>query len=300
MITEQQQVIYSMIAQNTGRDMLDSGGAYGRHWERNQKKTVEDFINEDVITIEPCIYNGNRLELNERKSLFHHLDANLSYDKDMNELWYRFDEHFPDKYWDGKDGTMNMFFQWASKYDSKYHNHWDFKGEQYSGYTYNEENILSQDFVYHIMGGWVFIQSHNGCDARGGFSRPVLFQTTDDGRLNDVSNFTISCTNGHFWDFNGGYEETEQDMCIFESHNLPKVECIDANDSEFLDIEGDYNLQLKEWMANKRAYELSDPLPGMDKPGFVCPPELLVGKVLLKDGKIYCPVCGEELQPYCY
>lgn len=29
-------LIYEMLTENTGRHMLDSGGAYGRNWERNQ------------------------------------------------------------------------------------------------------------------------------------------------------------------------------------------------------------------------------------------------------------------------
>ena len=40
---ELKQVVYSMITENTGRHMLDSGGAYGRHWERNQKLSLDDF-----------------------------------------------------------------------------------------------------------------------------------------------------------------------------------------------------------------------------------------------------------------
>ena len=40
------QLIYKMLTQNTGAHFLDSGGAYGRNWERNQVKTIEDFENE--------------------------------------------------------------------------------------------------------------------------------------------------------------------------------------------------------------------------------------------------------------
>ena len=37
------EVIYQMLIESTGQHMLDSGGAYGRHWERNQKMSLEDF-----------------------------------------------------------------------------------------------------------------------------------------------------------------------------------------------------------------------------------------------------------------
>ena len=39
------ELIYKMLTENTGVHMLDSGGAYGRNWERNQVKTIEDFEN---------------------------------------------------------------------------------------------------------------------------------------------------------------------------------------------------------------------------------------------------------------
>ena len=40
------ELIYSMLVENTGSHMLDSGGAYGRHHQRNASKTIEDFENE--------------------------------------------------------------------------------------------------------------------------------------------------------------------------------------------------------------------------------------------------------------
>ena len=38
-----EQTIYNMLTENTGTHMLDSGGGSGRHWQRNQKKSIEDF-----------------------------------------------------------------------------------------------------------------------------------------------------------------------------------------------------------------------------------------------------------------
>ena len=37
MSNELKKKVIEMLQENTGRHMLDSGGAYGRHWERNQK-----------------------------------------------------------------------------------------------------------------------------------------------------------------------------------------------------------------------------------------------------------------------
>ena len=45
--TEQQ--IYNMLTENTGTHFLDSGGANGRHWQSNIKKSLEDFRREEVF-----------------------------------------------------------------------------------------------------------------------------------------------------------------------------------------------------------------------------------------------------------
>ena len=41
-----EKVIYEMLTEGTGTHVLDSGGAAGRHWQHNQKRTLDDFRNE--------------------------------------------------------------------------------------------------------------------------------------------------------------------------------------------------------------------------------------------------------------
>ena len=41
MATETQKMLARMLTENTGRNILDSGDAYGRHWEKNQGITVD-------------------------------------------------------------------------------------------------------------------------------------------------------------------------------------------------------------------------------------------------------------------
>ena len=57
-----------MLTENTGKHMLDSGGAYGRHWERNQKKSfhIRHSKNSFILaeTLEPCsvkLYEGSQI-----------------------------------------------------------------------------------------------------------------------------------------------------------------------------------------------------------------------------------------------
>ena len=44
-----EQVIYEMLTESTGTHFLDSGGATGRHWQQNQKRTLEDFKKDELV-----------------------------------------------------------------------------------------------------------------------------------------------------------------------------------------------------------------------------------------------------------
>lgn len=48
--TQLEQLIYSMLTTSTGIAMMDSGGDEGRHWQRNQKRTIQDFMNDPEVS----------------------------------------------------------------------------------------------------------------------------------------------------------------------------------------------------------------------------------------------------------
>jgi hypothetical protein len=80
------QLLFSMFTENTGRHFLDSGGAYGRNWERNQNKAVEDFINQpsawlDIYHREASEDRPESFDLSPTLSLFHHLRDALDLDR---------------------------------------------------------------------------------------------------------------------------------------------------------------------------------------------------------------------------
>ena len=82
-----EEVIYKMLTEDTGKHFLDSGGEDGRHWQRNQKKTLKDFQNEPVITKDEDIIT---------KSVFHHLVDSCEY---LPELTKQFNDWIDeDKY----------------------------------------------------------------------------------------------------------------------------------------------------------------------------------------------------------
>ena len=82
-----EQVIYNMLIENTGIHFLDSGMANGRHWQKNQVKSLEDFKNEDYVQYDK---ECGTITL----SLFHHLAQALDYNHDMTEDYIK---HLKDK-----------------------------------------------------------------------------------------------------------------------------------------------------------------------------------------------------------
>lgn len=210
-ITETHRAIAEMLQESTGAHFLDSGGAYGRSWERNQLRlaafestgalegvTPEDhaaamWLEQPRAWLDQSRYGGW-----VTLSVFHYLSERLEYAPKLDRLF---------RLWCQLDGTSD---RWDS--DRRYYNSsatveefcaamvecgmFDRDGEWAgaSGYTYNEENALSQDIVWtiaHVADVFyddenmrdrierlgvscadyvVGVSIHNGCDARGGFT----------------------------------------------------------------------------------------------------------------------------------
>ena len=162
-------VIYKMLTENTGVHMCDSGGDNGRHWQRNQKKKLKDFKNEVDISYDE---DGHCY-----KSLFHHLVESCEYLQDETKLletWIKQDKN--------RSNSWNDVEEFMSKYI-----HRDKKINCI--YTYNEDNVLSQDIQF-LYGGNIYdsdvvaISIHNGADARGGLTDYKFFKVDWDQFLN--------------------------------------------------------------------------------------------------------------------
>jgi len=181
------EIIIEMLTENTGRHMLDSGGAYGRHWERNQGR---DFAAEPSTTSEFSIstYQGkSTLDVMVTHNIYHWLTDRLDYSERVDDIFHWFCKRKPqaDLYWDRC--IENFTRDRESMYDST----------PMSGYTYNDQSLLSQDIVFnqfsHDHMDYAIIQIHNGCDARGGFTRPRVFEC--DEYLFDYCRATIYAEN---------------------------------------------------------------------------------------------------------
>lgn len=177
-------VIAGMLTENTGRHMLDSGDHYGRHFERNAGMTAADF---EALPTATWGYGGEYAIVN----VFHFLTERLEFAPELQAEFDAFAAENPDLHW---LGLMELFVE-----------------EQYPDAgtatvnTYNHENVLSQDLQYvvvnpegddYIYGDDIFVllQTHNGCDARGGYTAPKAFRVCGEVGLFDDNDVEFSCS----------------------------------------------------------------------------------------------------------
>lgn len=169
------QIIFEMLTENTGSHFLDSGGAYGRHWERNQELTIEDFENEPE---ESYTYHKDSNYLERRVSVFHFL-SQLDTDWICEEF-----NNMPCKDWDSDGevyGVSDAQWRWLTS-----------KCEVEIGHTFNTYNGDS-DLSQVLQGSWLklngdvylLLQIHGGCDVRGGYTNAKLFTTPDEYMIHE-------------------------------------------------------------------------------------------------------------------
>lgn len=166
------ELIYAMLTENTGRDLCDSGDAYGRNWQRNAKKTLADFESEPSATLEVRKYTDRegktRWEMYPTISLYHHLTDCLTLDDTCREF-----NGLPVENWDGDYyGVSDDGQEWL---DSLFNG-----GECFNSYNWcaNFSQVIQYTMLEHIDSGdnYVLLQIHGGCDVRGGYTDAKLFK----------------------------------------------------------------------------------------------------------------------------
>lgn len=177
--------IYAMLTTNTGAHLLDSGGAYGRNWERNATKSLDDFIAEPYSWMDPygCL----------TISLFHHLDDALSFEAALNAEYLAFTA-------DSHESHLDDIDEWIEHIGGS---------KIGSDNSYNHDSALSQVIQYTVFeydgSQYVALQIHQGCDVRGGYTRPWIFSMSDEYALIWESG-SVYCTgeDQHRYDYSGG------------------------------------------------------------------------------------------------
>jgi hypothetical protein len=190
------EVIAMMMKENTGRHMLDSGGYGGRKWE--QLASVEM---DKLPTSEFGQYGYTQ-------SMYHYLSDHLRYNKELTESYHEYDAQFP---------NTNYF----STLTDWFNEHLEFTVIELNN-TYNFETTLDGVFQYwrfEDMNGdeHIAIQTHNGADVRGGYSKPFIFDYKNEdyyeflGGLQNANVYCDSCSNRWWTDYGNGWESDDTD-----------------------------------------------------------------------------------------
>ena len=187
-----EELIYSMLTENTGSHMCDSGGDNGRMWQRNANKCLQDFADEPEETYQ---YDPKYNDIYRTVSVFHF----LSNDLEVDDIAFNFNEiNTNAKDWNASCREENTFIYGVSNkaWDCLLYHDQSPTGSNKvevsrSWNTYNGESDLSQilqgaDLIIN-NDHYVLIQIHGGADARGGYTDAKLFKCGEymDGMIHE-------------------------------------------------------------------------------------------------------------------
>ena len=187
-------LIASMMIENTGTHFLDSGGAYGRNWQRNKGLTADILKEMPSATLEVSIreWQGKpHAELIPTVNIFHKLTGGMLELDDRCETF----NAMPVPDWgDQLYGVSDRGAKWLR--DQKFT--WKDEG-QFN--TYNWQANLSQTlcgrFLAHDDGAYILLQIHGGADVRGRYTDAKLFRLDDWAEQHDVyiddCDFHVEC-----------------------------------------------------------------------------------------------------------
>lgn len=213
------ELIYSMLIENTGRAICDSGGENGRHWQRNAGKTLADFESEAPCQLEISQWqrDGEPAQYDAQVyiSLFHHLARALELDPFCREF-----NALESGNWNGEFyGTDQGQCDWLID------NGLTAKGDSFNSYNWSAS--FSQDIQGQILendGGalYVLLQIHGGADVRGGYTAAKLFKlgqwVSEYGLFSEDCAFSIDdpfSEDGYIsidWRGNGELTDSEGDL----------------------------------------------------------------------------------------
>jgi len=226
--TKTQAVILEMLLENTGKSMLDSGGAYGRSWERNQTKGAEAITEAPAVTFD---YGSPVL------SVYHFLTEHLEFSPVLDAAWLVWDDTHPDDSWRENVETFLDLFGVAEEGGF-------YESGRMELNTYNFEYCLLDQTIqftkFDIANAeYLALQIHGGCDVRGGYTKPRIFQVRDFAEFfMDSESGSVGCSNcGVSYYFRCGEIEAN-------TQNAEDTETVEAlNDSELRNWFGTYETQ---------------------------------------------------------
>lgn len=293
-------IISQLLKQNTGKHFLDSGGAYGRHWESNQKRV---FDNEPATRLS---FKYGYIEYT--KNLYHFLVDNLRYDPDQDHLYQSFSSTQPDNqsYMQDmiifvEDYLPGLGFEVSGLYGD---------GDYMLVNTYNHDSNLSQviQYIHYTtnQGCFVILQIHNGCDVRGGYTKPVVFELVEDMFFCDSDGY-ISCPgcgsswytddNYHWYINDPGSSPNSHKIQQLDDYKIVDIDdYIQDNNLDYSEVEFLHLLELGKIEYVKRVENQLNLIPDIPKPIIY----MIQDEVVLPDDILICDSDGFGRCPGCF
>lgn len=159
-----------MLTTNTGEALCDSGGIYGRHHEKNRKRSLKDFENDPAVSIDSDGAENSK-DIQYTISLFHYLTKSLLIDAicdDFNALKC-------------KEWNSDIYGISEKQKDWLFSNGFEF-GESFNSYNYesNLSQVIQGTYLKNGTDHYILLQIHQGCDVRGGYTDAKLFLLSDE------------------------------------------------------------------------------------------------------------------------
>lgn len=185
---ELKQTIAAMMTENTGKHMLDSGGAYGRNWQRNAGMTCNDFETMPAATLEIDLreWQGKpHADMMLSVNIYHKLTSGIL---ELDDLCREFNAMPVDDWKGDLNGVSHSGENWLSDRGFV----WD---DRRCGFnTYNWESNFSQVLQGNFVAReseygedkYVLLQIHGGADVRGGYTDAKLFKLCDHAEEYDL------------------------------------------------------------------------------------------------------------------
>lgn len=181
----QKALITRLLRQDTGRHFLDSGGAYGRHHERNAVLTDAELVDWDFrLVVRPTHFEVSR-------NVANYLYEGFDFDREHTNRLMAFSRSTKFKQEDWTD-CLKAYLE---SVDGCF-----LSGK--SGNTCNYQTLLTQSVHYvgidlpDRCGDYYAVRVHQGCDLRGGYGEFVIAEATDE--MFSFSNATMYCKNRHY------------------------------------------------------------------------------------------------------
>ena len=189
-------VIKSQLTENTGRHLLDSGGAYGRHWEKNQDnppwENAAYTVNDGWVTHNLYHYMEQHFDRDETAvALEIALYAFALSDERKSDAWLSCMEDFSSSLLNGETTYESLedlnlpesIIETVIGFQQEVRAEGTGDSHPFTFNTYDGENhTLSQVIQATAFGGpyakYVMVQVHGGADVRGGYTSPRVYKET--------------------------------------------------------------------------------------------------------------------------